>query len=169
MCGRCLSRDSTRRLPETTTKAPKISTIPLPPAFMRGDVQAQRRTGGSMRYRVASIATLRRIRTAAGLPPPFGHPLINAGGKGLVADSHWCGGFGGWYCGTARRPSPTSEIARNAKSLGSPTGGVFYPRRYTPSDLHCHCEAAGRGNLLVFSGDNLKTKGKHRTPRPPHL
>ena len=33
----------------------------------------------------------------------------------------------------------------------------------------CHCEGAARGNLLVFSGDNLKTKGKHRTPRPPHL
>ena len=91
MCGRRLSlvrwstRDSTRRLPETTTKAPKKSTIPLPPAFMRGDVQAQRRTGGSMRYRVASIATLRRIRTAAGLPPPFGHPPHKCGGQGDCA------------------------------------------------------------------------------------
>ena len=26
-------------------------------------------------------------------PRPSGTPLINAGGKGLVADSHWCGGF----------------------------------------------------------------------------
>ena len=55
---------------------------PLPPSFMRGDVQAQRRTGGSMRYMVTFTVTFWRIRTAAGLPPPFGHPpLINAGGK----------------------------------------------------------------------------------------
>ena len=54
-----------------------------PPSFMRGDVQAQRRTGGSMRYRVASTETLRRIRTAAGLPPPFGHPPHKCGGQGV--------------------------------------------------------------------------------------
>ena len=49
---------------------------------MRGDVQAQRRTGGSMRYKVVSTETLRRIRTAAGLPPPFGHPPHKCGGQG---------------------------------------------------------------------------------------
>ena len=53
----------------------------LPPSFMRGDVQAERRTGGSMRHGGPSIATFRRIRTAADSPRPSGTPLINAGGK----------------------------------------------------------------------------------------
>ena len=108
-------------------------------------------------------------------------------------------------------------LAPSVRGLSAqPTGGVFCPWRYTPSDLaalghlkvncpagareatlgcplwgrredgvpyggvsttashteapatdhHCHCEAAGRGNLLVFSGDNL---GKHRTQKPPLL
>ena len=34
-----------------------------------------------MRYKVASTATLRRIRSAAGLPPPFGHPPHKCGGQ----------------------------------------------------------------------------------------
>ena len=55
---------------------------PLPPSFMRGAVQAQRRTGGSMRYMVTFTVTFRRIRTAAGLPPPFGHPPHKCGGQG---------------------------------------------------------------------------------------
>ena len=63
----------------------------LPPSFTRGDVQAKRRTGGSMRYRVSTIATLRRIRTAAGLPPPFGHPPHKCGGQGYCA-CLWCFG-----------------------------------------------------------------------------
>ena len=33
-------------------------------------------------------------------------------------------------------------------------------------DHHCHCEAAGRGNLLVFGDDKLETEGKHNPLAP---
>ena len=89
---------------------------------MRGDVQAQRRTGGSMRYKVTSTETLRRIRTAAGLPPPFGHPPHKCGGQGIVLI---LGAFlvGSAYLEIATRPL-TMTVVDGGWHAGCCNGGL---------------------------------------------
>ena len=55
---------------------------PLAPLIYEGGCPSAAQDRGSMRHMVTSTVAFRRIRIAAGLPPPFGHPPHKCGGQG---------------------------------------------------------------------------------------
>ena len=61
-----------------------VSTAPKA-SLVKGRWPSASEVGGGRQQALPSIAILRRIRTAAGLPPPFGHPPHKCGGQGDCA------------------------------------------------------------------------------------
>ena len=61
-----------------------VSTAPKA-SLVKGRWPSVSEVGGGRQQALPSIAILRRIRTAAGLPPPFGHPPHKCGGQGDCA------------------------------------------------------------------------------------